>query len=96
MRTIERDLRRLEELTKEILARPDDVALRYEAGSTLVRLGQDGQAARWFVSALLLYPRHQPTRQALAGCIQRLGDPKLADAYRALLGPSPESKGEAP
>jgi tetratricopeptide (TPR) repeat protein len=95
-REIERDLRRMEDLTKEILTRPDDVALRYEAGATLVRLGQDGQAARWFVSALLLHPRHQPTRQALASCIRRLGDPKLTEAYRALLAPSPESKEEAP
>jgi tetratricopeptide (TPR) repeat protein len=93
---IERDLRRMDELTKEILARPEDVALRYEAGTTLVRLGQDGQAARWFVSALLLHPRHQPTRQALAGCIRRLGDPSLTDAYRTLLAPSPESKEQAP
>ena len=61
-----------------------------------MRLGQDGKAARWFVSALLLHPRHQPTRQALADCVRRLGDPKLTDAYRALLAPSPESKGEAP
>jgi tetratricopeptide (TPR) repeat protein len=95
-REIERDLRRVEELTKEILARPEDVTLRYEAGTTLVRLGQDGQAARWFVSALLLYPRHQPTRQALADCVRRLGDPNLTDAYRALLAPSPESKEQAP
>jgi tetratricopeptide (TPR) repeat protein len=95
-REIERDLHRMEELTKEILTRPDDVALRYEAGSTLVRLGQDGQAARWFVSVLLQHPRHQPTRQALAGCIRRLGDPKLTDAYRGLLTPSPERMEEAP
>jgi predicted Zn-dependent protease len=95
-REIERDLQRMEELTKAILARPDDVSLRYEAGTTLVRLGQDDQAIRWFVSALLLGPRHQPTRQALAACIQRLGDPKLADAYRAVLAPLPDRKDQLP
>jgi tetratricopeptide (TPR) repeat protein len=84
-RDIERDLHRIEELTKQILASPADVALRYEAGTTLVRLGQDAQAIRWFVSALLLHKQHQPTRQALAACIHRLGDPKLSAAYRPLL-----------
>jgi tetratricopeptide (TPR) repeat protein len=93
---IERDLRRMEDLIKEINTQPRDVSLRYEAGTTLVRLGQDGQAIRWFVSALLLHPRHQPTRQALAGCIQRLGDPKLTDAYRALLATPPEREGQVP
>ena len=86
----------MDDLTKEILAQPRDVSLRYEAGTTLVRLGQDGQAIRWFVSALMLQPRHQPTRQALAGCIQRLGDPKLADAYRPLLAGPPEREGQVP
>jgi tetratricopeptide (TPR) repeat protein len=93
---IERDLHRMEDLTKEILAQPRDVSLRYEAGATLVRLGQDGQAIRWLVSALMLDPRHQPTRQALADCIRRLGDPKLLEAYRAVLAPPPEGKEQVP
>jgi tetratricopeptide (TPR) repeat protein len=91
-REIERDLRRMDDLTKAILAKPRDVALRHEAGATLVRLGQDAQAIRWFVSALLLHPQHQPTRQALAGCIRRLRDPKLTDAYRTLLASPPPPK----
>jgi tetratricopeptide (TPR) repeat protein len=82
---IDRDLRRMDELIKASLANPRDVSVRYEAGTTLVRLGQDGQAVRWFVSALLQDPGHQPTKKALAGCIQRLGDPRLAAAYRPIL-----------
>jgi tetratricopeptide (TPR) repeat protein len=95
-REIERDLRRVDDLTKEILAQPRDVSLRHEAGTTLVRLGQDSQAIRWFVSALLLQPTHQPTRQALAGCIQRLGDPKLTAAFRPLLADPLERKEQLP
>ncbi len=95
-REIDRDLRRMEELTKEILTRPRDAGLRHEAGATLVRLGQDPQAIRWFVSALLLDPSHEPTRQSLAGCIERLGDPKLTEAYRPLLAPSPPRKDPLP
>jgi tetratricopeptide (TPR) repeat protein len=82
---VERDLRRMDELIKASLSNPRDVALRYEAGTTLVRLGQDGQAMRWFVSALLLDPGHAATKKALADCIQRLGDPQLAAAYRPIL-----------
>jgi tetratricopeptide (TPR) repeat protein len=88
-RQIESDLRRMDELTKALLARPRAVDLRYEAGTALLRLGQEAQAIRWFVSALLLDPGHQPTRKALAGCIDRLGDAKLSDAYRALLTTPP-------
>jgi tetratricopeptide (TPR) repeat protein len=82
---VERDLHRMDELIKASLAKPRDASLRYEAGTTLVRLGQDGEAVRWFVSALVLDPRNQATRQALAGCIDRLGDPQLAGAYRPIL-----------
>jgi tetratricopeptide (TPR) repeat protein len=82
---VEHHLRRMDELIKASLSNPRDVSLRYEAGTTLVRLGQDGQAIRWFVSTLLLDPRHQATKKALAGCIERLGDPKLAAAYRPIL-----------
>jgi tetratricopeptide (TPR) repeat protein len=85
MLAIDRDQQRVEALTKEILARPRDVGLRYEAGVTLVRLGQDAQAVRWFVSVLLLEPGHQPTRQALAECIRRRNDPQLEAAYRPVL-----------
>src|SRR5262249_7739340 len=95
-REIERDLRRMEELTKEILTRPREVSLRLEAGETLVRLGQNAQALRWFVSALLLDPSDRPTRKALAACVRRLGDPRVADAYQALLAEPPVGEDPAP
>lgn len=82
---IERDLRRMEELTKEIIDHPKDVALRCEAGTTLLRLGQPHQAVRWLASALLIDPHHQPTKQALRACLPELGDPKLVEQYRHLL-----------
>jgi tetratricopeptide (TPR) repeat protein len=82
---VERDLHRMDELIKASLSNPRDVAMRYEAGITLVRLGQDGPAMRWLVSALLLDPGHQATKKALADCIERLGDPQLAAAYRPIL-----------
>jgi tetratricopeptide (TPR) repeat protein len=81
----ERDLRRMETLTKEIIERPQDVPLRCEAGTTLLRLGQEQQGIRWLVSALLIDPQHQPAKKALAACLAKLGDPALLEQYRRLL-----------
>lgn len=82
---IERDLRRMEELTKEIIDSPHNAELRCEAGTTLLRLGQEQQAARWLASALLIDPQHQPTKKALAACLPKLGDPQLVEHYRRIL-----------
>jgi tetratricopeptide (TPR) repeat protein len=82
---IESDLRRMEELTKEIIHSPRDATLRSEAGITLLRLGQPEQAARWLVSALLIDPHHQPAKKALTACLPGLGDPKLVEHYRHIL-----------
>lgn len=82
---IRRDLREMDRLTKAILTRPGDAALRHEAGVTLLRLGQDDQAVRWFVSALQIDPTHRPTREALARCIRRLNDPRLEALWRPFL-----------
>src|SRR5262249_34684840 len=82
-----KDRRRMERiLNEEVALHPQDAALRYEAGAILLRLGQEQQAARWLVSALLLEPDHQPSKAALADCLEKLGDPKLAGTYRPLLG----------
>jgi tetratricopeptide (TPR) repeat protein len=82
---IEEDLRQMERLTKEILTNPDNVSLRYEAGTTLLRLGQEQQALRWLFSALLLDRHHEPTTKAVAECLQKLGDPKLLEYYRRIV-----------
>jgi Flp pilus assembly protein TadD len=79
------DYKRMEQITREIARSPADAALRREAGTILVRLGQDRQAAGWLFSALSLNPHDQPTRQALAECVARLGDPRLTEASRRLL-----------
>lgn len=83
---IEADLRRMDELTREVVSHPDDVARRYEAGTILLRLGQETQALSWLVSAFLLDREHEPTKKALADCLQKLGDPKLLAYYRQVLG----------
>ncbi len=82
---LEKDLKRLQQLSKEIIEQPRNVSLRYEAGVVQQRLGQDQQAARWLISALLVDPTHEPTRQALAECLPKLGDTRLTEYYRQFL-----------
>lgn len=82
---IEADWRRLEELTKELIAEPNDPNRRYEAGMICLRLGQDQRGVHWLLSALLLDPHHQPTRKALADSLPKLGDPELTARYRRVL-----------
>jgi tetratricopeptide (TPR) repeat protein len=86
---IRKDLKRLEEINKEAIARPQDAALRYEAGTIATRLGQGQAAARWLVSAFLLDPADRKTRQALEDCLRQLGDPQLLEKYRRLLADRP-------
>lgn len=57
----------------------------YEAGTTLLRLGRPEEAARWLASVLLLDPKHQPAKKALADCLRALGDPKRAGPGRGVV-----------
>lgn len=82
---IRRDLKRMDELTKEIVSRPKDVGPRYEAGVVSTRLGRQVEAASWLVSVLLLDPKHAPSRKALAEALREIGDKRLYEAYRPLL-----------
>jgi tetratricopeptide (TPR) repeat protein len=82
---IKKDMQRVEELIKEINTHTQDVSLRYEAGTTLVRLGREQEGARWLASVLLLDPGNQPARKALADCVEKLGDPQLAAYYRRVV-----------
>jgi tetratricopeptide (TPR) repeat protein len=84
---IDRDLKQLKEVVRRAIDAPRDATLRYEAGTLLQRLGQDEQAAHWLFSALQLDPAHEPTRQALTQCLQKLGDPRLTDLQNQVTKP---------
>src|SRR5262249_26623 len=89
---VERDLHRMDELIKASLSNPRDAARRYQAGTILLRPGQEPQTVGWLVSALVLDPGHQATKRALADCIRRLGDPQLEAAYHSILEERPPRK----
>ncbi len=82
---IEKQILRLDEITKELLNQPKDVLLRDEAGSIHFNLGNVQKAFRWFVSALLIDPKHQPTKEHLRKCLQRMGDQNLLEQYKPFI-----------
>ena len=47
--------------------------------------GRFWRGTRRKVIGLDIDPRHQPTKDALAACLPKLGDPQLVERYRRLL-----------
>jgi tetratricopeptide (TPR) repeat protein len=60
------DLRRLDQLSQEIIKRPNDANLRCEGGLLFLRNGEQDVGLRWLQMALRLDPRCEPARAALA------------------------------
>jgi len=81
-RRLDEDVRRLHELTTQSLTNPKDLFVRIEAGTILLRQGQDQDAARWLLSALQEDPNHKPTHQALAELYAKMGDHRRARDHR--------------
>jgi tetratricopeptide (TPR) repeat protein len=67
VRRIREQYERLAALTSQVVDRPQDPALRFEAGLILIEQGfvQDGLG--WLRTALLCDPQHRPTREYLDG-----------------------------
>ncbi len=57
---------RVGEITRELLKRPNDADLRYEAGKIMMELGLKNEGADWLRAALKIQPGHQLARAALA------------------------------
>jgi tetratricopeptide (TPR) repeat protein len=81
---VQRELAHMAELSRDIAAKPHDPALRCEAGLLLLRNGLESEGLRWLESALVEYPRHAATHQALADYYQRAGYSELAKQHRRL------------
>ncbi|HEV2948489.1 MAG TPA: tetratricopeptide repeat protein [Gemmataceae bacterium] len=91
---IEKQLTRLDEINKELLDQPKDVALRNEAGNILLNLGKAKEAFSWFISAFFIDAKDKPTKEGMKKCLQRMGDREQADRYRQFLedrSPNPAS-----
>jgi tetratricopeptide (TPR) repeat protein len=75
LQKVERELDRLQAITRQLAINPHNADLRYEAGQILLRNGHAAEGLRWLASALQEDPTHLPTRQALA-TYARNGDDK--------------------
>jgi tetratricopeptide (TPR) repeat protein len=73
---------RLHDVKIELAAKPDSVALRFEAGKILQDLGRHKEAVRWYQTILQFDPGHRPTHEALALCFENLGDPARVAYHR--------------
>lgn len=80
---LEADLLQVELLTSQANRDRYNVALRYEIGTKLMRLGRerDSVAALYFV--LEQQPRHGPAHAALADYFDRVGQPERAARHRS-------------
>jgi predicted Zn-dependent protease len=81
---LQNDLRRLDELTRAVTARPDEAGLRAEAGAIALRLGQPAEALRWLNSALRSRGDHRVVHAALADYYLQTGDQAAATTHRRL------------
>jgi tetratricopeptide (TPR) repeat protein len=80
------EVRRMDKLVREVNQKPNDPALRYEAGMIFLRNGFTQDGLHWLSTALDVDPNHRPTHQALADYYERTGDQERAGYHRQFLG----------
>lgn len=81
---IEKDMRRMDELSREVALKPHEAALRCEAGTILLRNGLKEDGRRWLLSALRENPYHVPTHTALGEYYEQEGNHSLAAFHRRI------------
>ncbi len=82
LKQVDADWQRLEEVMRQLVNAPLDTSLRFEAGTLLLRVGEDVQGRRWLMSLLEDVPDHRPTHQALADYYERAGNYARATYHR--------------
>jgi tetratricopeptide (TPR) repeat protein len=68
---IDRDLKRLMQLSEQMAKDPNDLELPYEAGTICLRNGQKAEARRWFRNVLQGNPYHEGARKGLEQSLQK-------------------------
>lgn len=78
------DLKRLQQLIREIGRQPNDSGLRHEAGVIALRIGRPQEGIVWLEDALRAKGDHGPTHAVLASYYQQKGEPERAEFHRRL------------
>jgi tetratricopeptide (TPR) repeat protein len=81
---LEETSKRLLELEKVVLKKPNDPVPRCEAGQVMMRLGEEREGLRWLMSAVRVDPRHRPAHKVLAEYYERIGKKDLAEKHHRL------------
>jgi Tfp pilus assembly protein PilF len=84
LKQIEADLDRLSALMEKMIAEPENMDYRAEAGTILIRNSQEEEGMRWLLSVLPISPKHGTTHQLLAEQYERLGDRRKAAEHREI------------
>src|SRR5262249_50752097 len=66
---------RIDQLRSDVLAAPNDTEPIYRLGLFLLQNGREEEGLHWLRGILILNPRHEPARAALAAYSQRAGRP---------------------
>lgn len=84
MERVKADLLRIAELSRQVVARPNDPDPRCEVGKVLMRNGMEAEGLGWLATALRCDPLHAATHQALAEHYERTGETARAAEHREL------------
>lgn len=76
--------KRLIDIRRELLGKPGDADLRYEAGMILIRQGFQAEGVEWLSSAVRAVPHHLKSHQYLARFYAEIGNPAQAAHHRLM------------
>lgn len=82
LKSLEADMKQMNELTARLQSRPQDPNLRCEIAKLFLRSGEDREAYLWLKSALRLDAQHAAAHLALADYYERNNQPAVASGHR--------------
>ncbi len=85
----------LERIQRAFEIAPNDVEVCDSYGQVLLKCDRPKEAIAFFERALRLSPQRNETRKMLADCYAAIGQPKISEAYQALVS-TPASTAEQP
>ena len=72
----------MERQLREVVERPDDIELRYQIGTTLLKYASPDDGAKWLGTVLQLDPDHAKAHLGLAAYYEARGEREKALAHR--------------
>lgn len=83
---LQKNVTRIEALTREVKKRPAEPQLRYELGLLVLRHVSRSEGVAWLQSVFQYDPLHRDAHRALAEYFSKVGDSELAQQHQRLAG----------